>query len=122
MARVLLVDDDPDIRYVTARMLRRSQHEVSAVESARQAIACFERGETFHLILCDRTMPTMNGLQLLASLRAREMKQPYFVFLSAEAQPSEIDEAMMAGADGYLVKPFEPQGLLAEVHRLVGGE
>jgi CheY-like chemotaxis protein len=67
-------------------------------------------------------MPAMNGLQLLASLRAREMKQPCFVFLSAKAQPSEIDEAMAAGADGYLVKPFEPQALLAEVHRLVGGE
>ncbi len=121
MARVLLVDDDPDIRFVAARMLRRAKHEVSAVESAQQAIDCFERGESFHLILCDRMMPAMNGLQLLAELRGRAMEQPYFVFLSAKAQPSEIEEAMEAGADGYLVKPFEPKELLAEVQRLVGG-
>ncbi len=120
MARILVVDDDPDIRMVTALVLRRARHSVEAVQGGRLALTFFDEGGACDLILCDRMMPEMNGIMLLGEIRARPMPQPRFLFLSAKAQPDEVDEAMRAGADGYLVKPFEPKELLAAIERLCG--
>ena len=121
MARVLVVDDDPDIRYAAELVLRRGGHVVSSVCDGKGALAFFDGAGTCDLVLCDRMMPNLNGLQLLRALRERPMAQPRFLFLSAQVLPGEIDEARRLGADGYLAKPFEPKELLAEIARLMGG-
>ena len=119
MARILVVDDDPDIRFVARLALKRGKHEVTVAESGRAAIAHLDSGAACDLILCDRMMPEMSGMETLTEVRRRRSDLP-FVFLTAKAQKDEIDEGLRMGAARYLTKPFEPAQLLGEVNRILG--
>ena len=120
MARILLVDDDPDIRFVARIALRKGRHEVVEAENGRQAVDWLERGEPCDLVICDRMMPVMNGLEVLAALHTHPaVTSGRFVFLTAKAQSSEVEEGLRLGAAAYLTKPFEPRELLANVERLL---
>jgi CheY-like chemotaxis protein len=120
MARILLVDDDPDIRFVASLTLRRGKHDVVVAEGGRQAIEFFAKDGRCDLIICDRMMPGMNGLQVLEELQSRKhIEGRRFVFLTAKAQAQEVAEGLERGASGYLTKPFEPADLLAQVNQLL---
>jgi CheY-like chemotaxis protein len=120
MARILVVDDDPDIRFVARLALKRGAHEVTAAESGAVALAHLDSGAPCDLVLCDWMMPEMSGMQTLAEVRRRRSDLP-FVFLTARAQKEEIDEGLRMGARRYLTKPFEPAELLGEVNRILAG-
>src|SRR2546430_3350000 len=100
MARILVVDDDPDIRFVAQLALKRGKHEVTVAESGRAAIAHLDSGAACDLILCDRMMPEMSGVETLAEVRRRRADVP-FVFLTAKAQQDEIEEGLRLGASRY---------------------
>jgi CheY-like chemotaxis protein len=122
MARILLVDDDPDIRFVASLSLKRGKHEVIPASSGREALDFFAGGGACDLIICDRMMPEMNGLQVLEELRSRNLiAGRRFVFLTAKAQAQEVAEGLGLGASGYLTKPFEPKELLSQVNALLLG-
>ncbi|HSN90105.1 MAG TPA: response regulator [Anaeromyxobacteraceae bacterium] len=70
MARVLVVDDDPDVRTAVARLLAGS-HEVVEASGGAPALRRVEGGEAFDAILCDLMMPDLSGMKLYAALRAR---------------------------------------------------
>jgi CheY-like chemotaxis protein len=123
MARILLVDDDPDIRFVASLTLRRGKHEVVVAEGGKQALEFFATDGRCDLVICDRMMPGMNGLQVLEELRSRNhIEGRRFVFLTAKALAQEIAEGLERGACGYLTKPFEPADLLAQVNNLLSAE
>ena len=88
-------------------------------ESGRAAIAHLDSGAACDLILCDRMMPEMSGVETLAEVRRRRADVP-FVFLTAKAQQDEIEEGLRLGASRYLTKPFEPAELLGEVNSILG--
>ena len=119
MARILVVDDDPDIRFVARLALKRGAHEVTVAESGHAALAHLDSGAPCDLVLCDRMMPEMSGMETLTEVRRRRSDLP-FVFLTAKAQKDEIDEGLRMGASRYLTKPFEPAELLGEVNRILG--
>ena len=120
MARILVVDDDPDIRFVARLALKRGAHDVTVAESGPAALAHLDSGAPCDLVLCDRMMPEMSGMQTLAEVRRRRSDLP-FVFLTAKAQKDEIEEGLRMGASRYLTKPFEPAELLGEVNRILAG-
>jgi CheY-like chemotaxis protein len=121
MARILVVDDDSDIRLVARLALKRGNHEVALADSGRAALAHLDSGAACDLILCDRMMPEMSGIETLMEVRKREARAATpFVFLTAKAQKVEIDEGLRLGATRYLTKPFEPKELLAEVNGVLG--
>ena len=121
MAHILLIDDDPDIRFVARLALRRGKHEVTAVEGGVSALSLLDAGlQQPDLVLCDSMMPEMNGVQTLLALRARpRFAATPFAFLSARAQPAEVAEGLSLGACRYLTKPFEPQELLGAVNAIL---
>ena len=119
MARILVVDDDPDIRFVARLALKRGKHEVTVADSGRAALDHLDSGAACDLILCDRMMPEMSGVETLAEVRRRRASVP-FVFLTAKAQKDEIEEGLRLGATRYLTKPFEPAELLGEVNSILG--
>ena len=122
MARILLIDDDPDIRFVAGLTLRRGKHDVVLASGGREALEFFSKGGECDLIICDRMMPEMNGLQVLEELRSRSLVgSRRFVFLTAKAQTREVAEGLEKGACGYLTKPFEPKELLTQVNQLLAG-
>ena len=121
MARILVVDDDADIRFVARLALKRGKHEVVLAEGGRAAPAHLDTGAACDLILCDRMMPEMSGIETLVEVRKRaDRAGTPFIFLTAKAQKEEVEEGLRLGATRYLTKPFEPRDLLAEVNGLVG--
>jgi diguanylate cyclase (GGDEF)-like protein/PAS domain S-box-containing protein len=113
-ARILLADDNADMRNYVRRLLA-PRYEVEAVGDGEAALAAIARTKP-DLVLSDIMMPRLDGLQLLARLRAdpRTNTLP-IILLSARAGEESRVEGMQAGADDYLIKPFSARELLARV-------
>lgn len=119
MARILVVDDDPDVLGTTARALSREGYEVDVAGSAEQALKQLEKQHP-DLIMLDIMMPKMNGLELCRELRAKpEHAARPILFLSALGQTDDVVEGLDAGGDDYIVKPFELAELSARVRALL---
>ncbi|HVH82790.1 MAG TPA: response regulator, partial [Steroidobacteraceae bacterium] len=112
--RILLADDNPDMRRYIARLLRRSYDvEVAADGEAALAAAC---ANPPNLVLSDVMMPRLDGFGLLRALRADERtRQLPVILVSARAGDEAAIEGLDAGADDYLVKPFSARELLARI-------
>jgi DNA-binding response OmpR family regulator len=118
--KVLIIDDDDDIRFITFLSLARvgGMHVVEAsggAEGVRTALV-----EHPDVILLDMMMPGMDGVQTLIALRAQDASAATpVIFLTAKTAQSEIDRMMAQGAAGVLTKPFDPRTLPADVRALL---
>ena len=118
-ARVLVVDDDADIRDMVAAMLEAVGLVVTTAGSAEEALGHF-RTETFELVVLDWHMPRMTGLDLCRMLRQRAgLAGLPVLFLTANTSSSDMVEAFAAGADDYVVKPFRAPELGARIFSLL---
>jgi two-component system phosphate regulon response regulator PhoB len=118
-ARVLIVDDDPDIREVVAAMLEAVGLIVTAAGSAEEALDRVH-SEPFDLLVLDWNLPKMTGLDLCRLLR----KEPDHaslpvLFLTANASSQDMVEAFACGGDDYVVKPFRAPELGARIFSLL---
>ena len=110
MSHVLLVDDDEALRNVLSNILQRAGYSVKSLESGKEAVeASYE--EFFNLALIDIHLPDMKGLELLTKLRKTE-PEIIKIIITGQASLDTAIEATNKGADGYVVKPFEPKKLL----------
>jgi signal transduction histidine kinase len=116
LPRVLLADDNADMREYVRRLLG-AEYEVEAVADGAAALsAARTRTPPFDLILTDIMMPELDGLGLLAAVRADErLNTTPVILLSARAGEEARVEGMHAGANDYLIKPFSARELLARV-------
>jgi two-component system chemotaxis response regulator CheY len=108
MKHCLIVDDSSVVRKVAHRILADLHFTVAEAEDGEQALAaCHEKMPD--LILLDWQMPTMGGVEFLATLRkdTRGGETPKVVFCATENDVGRIAKAMRAGADDYLMKPFD---------------
>ena len=114
-ARVLVADDNADMREYLARLLRTAGYQVTTVTDGQAALDAV-RSDTPDLVISDVMMPRLDGLSLVAALRAdtRTAAVPVLL-LSARAGQEASVEGLRAGADDYLVKPFSAVELLARV-------
>ncbi len=114
-ARVLIADDNADMREYLTNLLRNSGYQVNEVVDGEEALKAV-RIELPDLVISDVMMPAMDGLQLVAALRAEPRTAAIPVLLlSARAGQEASIEGLQAGADDYLVKPFAAAELLARV-------
>ena len=122
-ARVLVADDNPTNREVVGKILERAGHAVVLVNDGEQALDAVER-ESFDLVILDRNMPGMGGMEALQALRLmmRGGERLPVIMLSADVTPEAKREALEAGADAFLSKPIETVRLLDEIHALAGGK
>lgn len=109
--RVLVVDDDALVRRLTAALLSGAGLDVAAVADGDAAMQRLLQ-EKFDLVLSDATMPGMDGLELVAGMRARGDSTP-FILMSGYA--AETAQLQALGASAYLPKPFSGATLLASV-------
>jgi PAS domain S-box-containing protein len=113
-ARILLADDNADMRTYLRDLLSRA-YSVEAVTHGEEALAAARRRRP-DLILADVMMPGLDGLELLRALRADDsLRDVPVILLSARAGEEARLEALQAGADDYLVKPFSARELVARV-------
>ncbi len=106
MALILIIEDEAPIRANLARFVKLEGHEALEAADGRAGLqaALNQRPD---LIICDVTMPLMNGHEVLKALHNDpELKKIPFVFLSASAEPERFDEALRLGATAYVTKPF----------------
>jgi two-component system sensor histidine kinase RpfC len=120
--RVLLADDNPTNREVVGKILERGGHAVTLVTDGEQALDAIER-DAFDVVLLDRNMPGMGGIEALQALRLmlRGRERLPVIMLSADVTPEAKREALEAGADAFLSKPIEAVRLLDEVQALASG-
>ena len=113
-ARILIADDNADLREYLERLLAR-HWDVETVADGRAALAAVEARRP-DLILSDAMMPELDGFGLLAELRADpSTSQLPVIMLSARAGEEAAVEGLSAGADDYLLKPFSSRELIARV-------
>jgi DNA-binding response OmpR family regulator len=120
-ARVLIADDDADIRALVAVAVRKAGHEtVGAVSNGKRALAD-ALASLPDLVILDVSMPLMSGLEVCAELRADPRTEGMrIVLLSAGAHDRAITAGLAAGADRYVSKPFSPSALVDLVTDMVG--
>lgn len=111
-ATILLVEDDPSIREVTAIGLRNAGFTVETANDGREGLDRFE-AEPFDLVLLDVMLPRMDGLEVCRAIR-RTSTIP-IVMLTARADTIDVVVGLEAGADDYVKKPFEVPELVARV-------
>ncbi len=119
MARILIAEDERDIRELIAFTLKFAGHEVIATSNGEEALQA-ALSEKPDLILLDVRMPRMSGYQACEKIKADpETRQIPVVFLSAKGQESEVKTGMDAGADEYILKPFSPDQLTARIKAIL---
>lgn len=120
MSRILAVDDSPSMRQMVAFTLRSAGFDVAEAEDGVVALD-LARKEQFSLAIVDINMPNMDGMALIRALRAEpDYKFTPLLMLTTEAAPERKQEGRAAGATGWIVKPFNPEQLIATVKRVLG--
>ncbi|WP_088890592.1 response regulator transcription factor [Leptolyngbya ohadii] len=113
--RLLLIDDDPNLILLVKDYLEFRGYEVITAENGQEALDILEK-ETPDMIICDVMMPQMDGYALVEQVRKNPRTSWIPVlFLSAKGQSQDRVKGLNIGADVYMVKPFEPEELVAQV-------
>ena len=119
MARILIAEDEPDIRELVAFTLRFAGHEVTTTMNGEEA---YNTAQDMipDLIMMDVRMPRMTGYDACRAMKQiPALKDIPVVFLSAKGQDSEIQTGLEAGAEEYLLKPFAPDQLVERVKAIL---
>ena len=111
--KLLLVEDDPDLATTMRRLLERQNHVVDHADSLRLAKAAVVENE-YSIVLLDRRLPDGEGTDLIEYARGKGLPLR-FLILSALGDLDQRVEGLDLGADDYMVKPFEPDELLARL-------
>lgn len=119
MARILVLEDDPDLRLLLRLVLERDGHVVVEAADGKQGLWALS-SSPYDLVTLDNSMPEMTGLELLAEIsRIRLHERPVIVMVSALASRSDIHASRLAGADAFIAKPFSPSELARQVRTLL---
>ena len=114
MAKLLVVDDEKNLRLVVQKELSRQGHEVETASDGESAWEFLE-AQDFDVLLCDINMPRLDGIGLLRRLREKSQNSPEVIMLTGQGTVESAIEAMKLGAYDYLTKPYR----IAELAALV---
>jgi CheY-like chemotaxis protein len=115
VSRILVVDDEPDLRFILRRIFERAGHEVTDASDGAAALECVRRSPP-ELVVMDMMMPVMNGQELIRRLRADPATAK--IAILAVSGNGELADA----ADALLPKPYRPEQILAAANTLLASE
>lgn len=115
--RITIVEDNESVANGIAFVLRDEGHSVDLLHDGLEADEFLSQDRNSDLIILDRNLPGQSGIEVLQALRARNDRRPVLL-LTARSETSDRVEGLDAGADDYLVKPFEMDELLARIRAL----
>ena len=117
--RIVVADDDDDIRDLVVFKLSQAGYEVVAVVDGVAALAAIQ-ADPPRLAILDVMMPGLSGIDVLRTLRANEAtKDLDVILLTARSRDSDVDAGFVTGASDYVIKPFSPRELLHRVNTLL---
>lgn len=115
--RILIADDEAEIRQILGLLLTSEGYEVSYAKDGREAVKSLEEDREIDLCIMDIMMPRMSGIEAVG--RIREFSSVPVLFLTARSLESDMDSAYSSGGDDYLVKPFSAAEVLMKVRALI---
>ena len=117
--KVLVVDDFPTMRRIVKNLLKQLGFEnIDEAENGEDALRKLKSGE-YGLVVSDWNMPVMEGLELLKHIRNDpQLKDIPFLMVTAEAEKEKVIEAIKAGVDNYIVKPFTGEVLKEKLEKI----
>ena len=118
MARILLVDDEPDLLQTVGVLLRSEGHSVTAVRDGLEAIKRLQSVEQFDLLLTDLRMAPVDGLELIETAN-KERPNMDIIVVSAYLDDEMVGQVMALGATAYIDKPFSLEDILGPVREVL---
>ena len=115
---VVLADDDPEIVHIVALRMRTAGYRTVLALDGQQALDAV-RAHKADLLVIDLTMPKLTGFEVLERLRQNAVR-PIVMVLSGLRQSEDVSRATMLGASDYILKPFDPDDVMARVTRQLG--
>ena len=120
MAKILAVDDSASMRQMVSFTLKGAGHDVVEASDGQQALNLAKGQSGIDLVISDVNMPNMDGITLIKHLRALpSFKFTPILMLTTESNADKKSEGRSAGATGWIVKPFNPEQLLATIGKVL---
>jgi two-component system, chemotaxis family, chemotaxis protein CheY len=117
--RALVIDDSRTVRLIIGDILRELGIEVLEAKNGLEALELVKHGPEFDLLLVDWHMPEMNGLDFIKAVRSDQANDTVRILMvTSEAQGEQVVQALGAGANEYLMKPFNKEVLVAKLNLL----
>ncbi len=117
--RTLVVDDSRAVRMIIGQILREIGMEVFEAANGLEALEQMKRNPDLELLLVDWNMPQMNGIDLVRAIRSdRAYDAVRILMVTSESQGEQVMQALQAGANEYLMKPFNKDVLVAKLNLL----
>jgi two-component system chemotaxis response regulator CheY len=116
--RALIVDDSRYVRGFLRGLLEKKGIDCEEAADGQEGLARLRAGPGFEVVFVDWNMPVMNGLEMVKNLRARGLHNLKVMLVTTEAENEFILRALDAGADEYLMKPFDESGLTEKLAML----
>jgi two-component system, OmpR family, response regulator len=114
--RILVADDDRDIRDLVTFKLGQAGYKIQAVSDGTAALAAIE-ADPPDLAVLDMMMPGLSGIDVLRKIRdAERTRGVRVIMLTARSRDADVDAGFATGADDYIIKPFSPRELLHRVN------
>lgn len=117
-AAILVIDDDPLLRQFVELVLGQGGYNVSSACTGALGLKALQHAK-WDLVLLDVEMPDMSGLELLSLLRRYQKTPVKVMMMTARRDAETVTNSMVTGADGYLLKPFGPDGLILRVEAML---
>ena len=118
MKRILIVEDEPEIREMIRYVLEPQGFAISETDNAQEARRLMN-GSDYALILMDWMLPGRSGLDFTKELKQKNRTSPPIIMLTARADESDKVEGLDSGADDYITKPFSPRELVARINAVI---
>ena len=119
MARILIVEDEPDVLLLLENRVRGAGHDVVSATNGEEGLTLVST-EKPQLVVLDWMMPRRDGIEVCEEIRRSDPDHGIKVLmLTARSQQSDVDRAMAAGADDYIVKPFSSRDLIERISALL---
>ncbi len=119
MARVLLIDDDPDILLFSSKVLENAGHKIFKAKDADQAFDILQR-EELDLVISDANMPQISGFEVVKHVKSfKKFKHIPIALLTSRREKTDVEKAIQLGVSDYIVKPISPKTLTEKVTKLI---
>jgi len=118
---IFIVDDDPDVTALVRRLLEGAGFAVTSAANRDETLARLRAKPMPDLAILDVTLPDLNGFELLQKMKTHpQLKAVPVIMLTADTKRESVTRGLLAGADGYLTKPFDGAALVAGVRAVLG--